>query len=132
VSPYNRHRFWIGFLALVSTTVPATPLFTDANWVGLGGLQGANGSVLSTVSDGHGSIYAAGSFSGIGTVLANHVAQWNGTNWIALGEGMNAAVLALAMDKSGNLYAGGSFTNAGGLRLAGWRYGMVWRGRPLV
>ena len=46
--------------------------------------------------------------------MLNHIAKWNGTNWLPLGSGMNSNVYALALDNSNNLYAGGQFTIAGG------------------
>jgi hypothetical protein len=58
-------------------------------------------------------LYAGGWFTGAGGSAANHIAQWNGSSWSALGAGMNSNVLALAVSGS-TLYAGGAFTNAGG------------------
>ena len=59
-------------------------------------------------------LYAGGAFTNAGGIQANHIAQWNGTNWSALGSGINGAVYALA--ESGNtLYAGGYFSMAGGI-----------------
>ncbi len=89
------------------------PTFSDANWVNLGGLPGANGQGNATVVDGSGNLYVGGNFTVIGNTAANCVAKWNGTNWTALGSGLNGGVIALAV--SGNtLYAGGTFTNVGG------------------
>jgi hypothetical protein len=63
-------------------------------------------------------LYAGGSFTmatngnGVATT-ANRIAQWNGTNWSALGSGTDDVVWTLAV--SGNeIYAGGNFTTAGG------------------
>jgi hypothetical protein len=42
-----------------------------------------------------------------------NIAQWDGSNWSALGSGMNNYVYALAVSGS-TLYAGGGFTTAGG------------------
>src|SRR5207249_3597877 len=58
-------------------------------------------------------VFVGGDFSVAGGLPANHVAQWDGTNWTALGTGVNDSVLALAVDTAGSLYAGGSFTRAG-------------------
>jgi hypothetical protein len=58
---------------------------------------------------------------------ANYIAQWNGTNWTALGLGMNSNVYALAVSGS-DVYAGGRFTTAGGNeanRIAKWN-GSSW------
>jgi hypothetical protein len=89
------------------------PTFSDANWVSMGGLEGVNGRVNAAVTDGSGNLYIGGAFTNAGGSAANHIAQWNGSSWSALGSGMDGPVLALAA--SGNtVYAGGAFTNAGG------------------
>jgi len=66
-------------------------------------------------------LYAGGSFTTAGEVAANCIAQWNGSNWSALGSGIDGntaygPVIVYALAVSGtNLYAGGNFTTAGGL-----------------
>jgi hypothetical protein len=62
-----------------------------------------------------GTLYAGGSFTYTldYSVPLNHIAQWNGSSWSALGSGMNYQVNALAVS-GGTLYAGGRFTTAGG------------------
>jgi hypothetical protein len=108
------------------------PTFSDANWVSLGGLPGVDptGTVDSLAVDTNaGLIYIAGTFDAVGTVIANNIAKWNGTEWSALGSGVSGGtVSALAADGAGNLYAGGTFTNAGGVAvnyIARWN-GSVW------
>ncbi len=39
--------------------------------------------------DWSGNLYVGGDFTGIGTVLANRIAKWNGSTWSAFGSGMN-------------------------------------------
>jgi hypothetical protein len=63
-------------------------------------------------------LYASGSFTNAGGISATNIAQWNGSNWSALGQGIyntsayGGYVAALAV--SGNtLYAGGCFMSAG-------------------
>src|SRR5207247_1508062 len=91
------------------------PTFSDANWISMGGIPGADSEVLATVVDGSGNLYIGGDFIVAGDVIANHIAKWNGQNWTALGSGLNGGgVSALAVSGS-NVYAGGSFTNAGGI-----------------
>lgn len=82
--------------------------------------------------DGSGpALYAGGQFASAGTVLAAHIARWNGVSWSAVGGGTDAAVNALAVYDDGSgpaLYAGGEFTSAGGLsanHLAKWN-GTSW------
>ena len=89
------------------------PTFSDANWVSLGGITGANGQVNAAVIDGSGNLYIGGEFTIVGNAIANGIAQWNGSSWSALGSGMNGYVDALAVSGS-TLYAGGDFTTAGG------------------
>ena len=95
----------------VSLSFAAT--FSDANWISMGGIPGANGTVRAVVVDGSGNLYIGGAFTIVGDVIASHVAKWNGSSWSALGSGVNSGVFALAVSGS-DLYAGGSFTTAGG------------------
>jgi hypothetical protein len=94
------------------------PTFSDANWVSMGGLAGADLTVSVTAMDGSGNLYIGGTFKSVGNVIANQIAKWNGSSWSALGSGMaggppySTAVGALAVSGS-DLYAGGWFTNAG-------------------
>ena len=65
------------------------PTFSDANWVSLNpGIPGTNGTVNATAVDGSGNLYIGGSFTFVGTVAANRIAEWNGTSWSALGSGV--------------------------------------------
>jgi len=89
------------------------PTFSDANWISMGGVPGANGKVYAVVIDGSGDLYIGGDFAVAGGSFADYIAKWNGSTWTALGSGMNGAVVALAVSGS-DLYAGGYFTTAGG------------------
>ena len=103
------------------------PTFSDANWTSMGGFPGADNTVSAALVDGDGNLYVGGNFTIIGTTVANSIAKWDGSAWLALGSGMNSAVSALAMSGS-TLYAGGSFTTAGGNSASGiasW-YGSMW------
>ena len=75
--------------------------------------SGTNDQVNALALDGAGNLYAGGRFTTAGGTAANYVANWNGSDWNAMG-GTNDQVNALAVDGSGNLYAGGRFTTAGG------------------
>jgi hypothetical protein len=103
------------------------PTFSDANWIGLGGVAGIDGRVNAAGADGAGILYVGGAFTVAGSTLANNIARWNGTDWSALGPGINGVVYALATS-GGILYAGGVFTNAGGIaatNIAQWN-GSSW------
>ena len=106
------------------------PTFSDANWMSMGGIPGANGGVSAAVLDGSGNLYIGGYFTFVGDVTANRVAKWNGSSWSALGSGMAEActyVAALAVSGS-DVYAGGAFTTAGGstaTNIAKWN-GSTW------
>ena len=100
----------------LSSSFAAT--FSDANWISMGGIPGANGSVSAAAVDGSGNLYICGDFTLVGNTPANHIAKWNGTSWSALGSGigMNArfpSLYALAVSGS-NVYVGGFFDVAGG------------------
>jgi hypothetical protein len=87
------------------------------------GVGGGIGSVhpvlaMATFDDGSGAaLFAGGSFSTAGGVLANNIARWDGSEWLPLGGGTNGGVIALTVFDDGTgpaLYAGGSFSTAGG------------------
>jgi hypothetical protein len=95
-----------------------------STWAALGsGLGGSSSNVLALAvfDDGGGpALYAGGTFTTAGGVAANHIAEWDGSSWSALGSGMNSGgyVRALTVFDDGGgpaLYAGGDFTKAGGL-----------------
>jgi hypothetical protein len=94
------------------------PTFSDANWVSMGGLPGANGAVQASAIDGSGNLYIGGDFTIVGNTFATNIAKWSGSSWSALGSGIgggesDSSVFALAVSGS-TLYAGGGFTTAGG------------------
>lgn len=94
------------------------PVFSDANWVSLGGVCGANGEVFAVAADDSGNVYIGGEFTVVGDVVANGIAKWDGTGWSALDTGLGGseflAVYALAVSGT-DLYVGGSFKTAGGV-----------------
>jgi hypothetical protein len=74
---------------------------------------------LTVFDDGSGpALYAGGSFTAAGGLMANNIARWDGTSWSALGRGAGGDVYALTVFDDGGgpaLYAGGSFQTAGGV-----------------
>jgi hypothetical protein len=107
------------------------PTFSDADWVSLGGISGANGTVCAiAVNSINQQVYVSGFFTVVGRAIVNNIAVWNGSMWQALGTGISAGtgiVYTLAVSGS-DLYAGGSFITAGGTtfnRIAKWN-GSTW------
>ncbi|MGD8454012.1 MAG: immunoglobulin domain-containing protein [Phycisphaerae bacterium] len=77
--------------------------------------------VMTVFDDGDGpALYAAGDFTTIDGVAANHIAKWDGTTWSALGEGIthyDRPVYALAVYDDGSgpaLFVGGTFRYVAG------------------
>ena len=74
---------------------------------------GANAAIYAIAAAPNGDIYAAGDFTRIAGINANHVARWSAANgqWSALGAGINNHGYTLAV--SGDyLYAAGYFNAA--------------------
>jgi hypothetical protein len=63
----------------------------------------------------NGELYAGGMFTATGNgTPANHIAKWDGTQWLPVGEGLNDTIYTLCVDSLQNkLYAGGAFTQTG-------------------
>src|SRR5271168_2217761 len=76
-------------------SIAGAQTFSDANWLSLGGFPGADGEVFAETVDNSGNLYIGGDFDAVGSTPANNIAEWNGTNWLALGSGMNGNVFAL-------------------------------------
>ena len=84
----------------------------------VGGGMNADVNDLEVYDDGNGpALYACGSFTVAGTVLADRIARWDGTGWSAVGGGVQAGFLvtvnALAVFDDGA--ANGSALYIGGL-----------------
>jgi len=105
------HRFLLAVVFSLNLSATAAD-FTDANWLSMGGIPGADGPVYAAAADGAGNLYIGGSFTIAGAAFANGVAKWDGSNWTALGPGINGVAYALAVSGS-DVYVAGSFTMAG-------------------
>jgi hypothetical protein len=105
------------------TSVPA-----DSAWDNQFALPDLDGTVWALAVSGT-DLYAAGSFSAAGGVVAFNIAKWDGSSWSALGSGINSTVFALAVVGT-DIYAGGTFNIAGGVtvnNIAKWN-GASWAG----
>ena len=101
------------FLWLYAATQPAfLHAGTDNDWADVFGYSGLSGVANDMIVSGS-SLFVGGNFKKAGNKLADYIAQWDGTEWLALGDGFNSAVNAVAVDGSGNIWAGGSFTEYG-------------------
>lgn len=97
-SPYGSY----GFIAA----------WNDTAWSALGTGLSAPVAALTVFN---GDLYAGGFFTTTGdAVSANHIAKWDGIQWLPVGEGLNDTVITLCVDSLHNkLIAGGKFTQTG-------------------
>jgi hypothetical protein len=72
------------------------------------------GSVTDIASDGI-RLYAVGTFAGIGGVVAQRAASWDGSTWRPLGSGISGgqAYPNVVLAYNGSIYVGGDFSTAG-------------------
>ncbi|GAB3869272.1 hypothetical protein GCM10028824_15940 [Hymenobacter segetis] len=102
---------------------------------GTGVTNGVGASVFSMAIAATGDLYVGGTLSNAGSISANSVARWNGSNWSILGtgaaNGVGSPVLSLVVTGIGEVYVGGTqFSQAGGVpasRVAKWN-GATWSG----
>ncbi len=107
----------------LETLARAIVMHNGTDWSGLK-QYGLSNLVAALAVDGENNLYAGGFFSSASDVpynTVNKIAKWDGTQWIAVGNGFNNGnVQSLAFDNDGNLYAGGTFNIAGGSNIAKW------------
>jgi trimeric autotransporter adhesin len=103
--------------------------WNGANWVplssGLTDAPAGQNVAFALTIDPSGNLYVGGDFVNAGETVAKNIAEWNGTNWSAVGTGVNSYVTCLACDPAGNLYAGGLFTRMSGTTV---NYVSQWNG----
>lgn len=80
------------------------------------GLAGTDGKIK-TLASHESMVYVGGKFTIAGTVFAHNVAQWDGKEWRALGEGIEGEVHTLCCDSKGTLYAAASVAKQGKLQI---------------
>jgi hypothetical protein len=101
----------------------------NLHWTPLG--TGAADNIVYAIVIGlDGTLYAGGTFTGMGGVANTAgIAKWDGSVWTPMGTGMTGGVYSLAVGNDGFIYAGGPFTLAGGVagtvKIARWN-GSAW------
>ncbi|MGB3586218.1 MAG: PQQ-dependent sugar dehydrogenase, partial [Tunicatimonas sp.] len=83
---------------------------------------GTNNEIRSMAVDEAGNLYVGGNFGSAGGNSASRIAQWNGSEWSALGAGTSGFVQSILITDD-YIYAGGNFAIAGGQtvnRIARW------------
>ena len=92
----------------------------DFGWIMGTGLNGIPVAIAALDTN----VFAAGSFTVAGGIVANQIAKWDGSSWSSVGGSVVGSGTVLALTTLGNnLYAGGTFTNIGGVtvsRIAKW------------
>lgn len=92
---------------------------------------GFNSAVETLRVDSRGEIYAGGIFTSTSETAGSfqHLAKWDGVDWLPINDGTNGAVYSMLIDSSDHEYIGGTFTDASGSanadRLATWD-GCLW------
>ncbi|MES2922756.1 MAG: choice-of-anchor D domain-containing protein [Verrucomicrobiota bacterium] len=97
--------------------VPANCIakWDGSEWSALGtGMTGAHATFVLALAMNGTALYAGGEFYLAGGVPGTrNIAEWTGSEWLAIGSGVNGRVSALSISDSSRLFIGGSFTLAG-------------------
>ncbi len=109
----------IGFVLflLILAPVRAVCVEGDENWSSNFSLPGADDIVYASIEFGD-DLVVGGAFSYIGTTALSHIARWDGSDWLPMGDGFDGKVRVLAIH-SGELYAGGEFDHSGSQPISG-------------
>ncbi len=128
VAKYHENVLYIGgdFYGIGNKKIKNFAARVDGEWIDYG--ASPNGLVRDILITGN-QIFVAGSFTNIGGIVVNNIAQLNRNTeqWEALDDGLNGTIYTLELEGT-NLYAGGSFTQSGGSsrpRVARWG-GSTW------
>src|SRR5690606_12718854 len=108
--------------AFIASVVVAAPVVAQpCQWAALGRGPHEGVYAMTTFDEGGGNaLYVGGDFTAVETVIARHVAKWDGRSWEALGAGLDSGlVYSLVVFDDGRgggpaLYAGGSFETSAG------------------
>lgn len=100
----------------------------DFDWQANLPISGTNNRINGVASVPGQGLYVAGMFDAAGSTFAEHVAMWNGSDWLPLGAGVNRSATAIVAEPNGDIIVGGFFDEAGGVaanHLARWD-GSAW------
>src|SRR5215831_17343824 len=89
-----KSRLVCALAVATASSVSFAATFSDANWISMGGLPGANGQVRAVAVDPSGNLYIGGQFNFVGDVLVTNIAKWNGSSWSALGSGIPVSAIS--------------------------------------
>lgn len=120
-SPARRRQF---AASLCATALLGAVAQAQCHWIPGQGFDLAQSTVVDSrvhdlLSLTAGEVIAAGAFDRIGSAVANNIARWDGSTWLALGAGTNGPVHAVALAPNGDLVVAGAFTAAGGTPATG-------------
>lgn len=87
---------------------------TNGLWAALG--TGFNGAVLCILPDPvRGRVYFCGAFTTANGVTVNQICYWNGTTFVAMGNGVAVgSAVCMALAPNGDVWVGGTFTTVDG------------------
>jgi trimeric autotransporter adhesin len=91
--------------------------FDGTNWhaMGLGIVPSGSTTEVLSIATSNNNVYVGGSFAYAGTVLAENIAQWDGTNWYGLNLGPGGVVASITVRPDGIYAAGAQFNNSSGV-----------------
>ena len=93
-------------------------------------VAGPNHVITDLAGTPNGDLIVIGHFQAVGSLAANYIARFDGSQWHALGSGLDWLGRRLTVTRAGHVVAMGSFTTAGGVTspgIATWN-GSSWQG----
>jgi hypothetical protein len=132
---YNNELYVGGFFTSAGS-VPANGIakWNGTTWSSVGGgvTFSASAGMITSLEVLNNELYVGGLYTSAGSVSANGIAKWNGSNWYALGTGINypnGPISGIGMKAYNNeIYISGNISSAGGVsvnNIAKWN-GSTW------
>ncbi|MBI4647877.1 MAG: hypothetical protein HY738_15125, partial [Bacteroidia bacterium] len=109
-----KDKLYVGgpFMEIGESSYKRIACWNDTIWSDVGGglTGGFAGMQARAMVEYNGDLIVAGTFAYAGSVLAMHIARWDGSSWHSLCKGFDSHVFTLTVDTINNwLYAGGIF-----------------------